>query len=98
MYRGSSTSHRSSSGLERIHRFAESHYTGDPKLGAKLYYEQCQREAPVVAAAHANSIWLTFNDPELDVLLPDLPKIYLYSYKPGRSRRPWFFCESPESS
>jgi hypothetical protein len=35
-------------------------------------------------------IWLTYNDPRFDRILPALPKMYLFSYQRGTSFRPWF--------
>jgi hypothetical protein len=37
-----------------------------------------------------DSVFLTYNRQSQDELLPQLPKIYIHSYKPQVSEKPWF--------
>src|SRR5262249_9621134 len=71
---------------------AKKHAQGtlDFDAAATLYYCACRREAPLFRAQFPDHIFLTYNDPCFDVLLPDLPKMYVWSFKPGTSAKPWF--------
>jgi len=40
-----------------------------------------------------NSIFHTYSGPAFDSLLPDMPRLYFYSYKKGRSNSPWFVTD-----
>ncbi len=65
-------------------------HEGDPEEAAKLYYLHCRAEAPIVRQQYPQSIFTTYNSSSFDFLLPDLPKLHIYSFKHGTSVKPWF--------
>jgi acyl-CoA synthetase (AMP-forming)/AMP-acid ligase II len=74
--------------IEQARRHVEQ--GGDPEAAAKRYYLGCSQESVLIAERYATFMFLTYNHPDFDFLLPDLPKIYLSSFKAGTSAKPWF--------
>jgi hypothetical protein len=64
--------------------------TVDYDAAARLYYAACIAECRTYERVFPSHIFLTYNDPKFDELLPPLPKIYLYSLRAGESAKPWF--------
>ncbi|HKE13554.1 MAG TPA: class I adenylate-forming enzyme family protein [Kofleriaceae bacterium] len=67
----------------------------DPIAMARRYHANCRTEGAAVAAALPGHLWLTYADPAMAPLQPDLPALHVYSYHQGRSERPWFVDEAP---
>jgi acyl-CoA synthetase (AMP-forming)/AMP-acid ligase II len=67
---------------------------GDPVQAARRYYQVCRAESPAIAAAYPDALWLTYADPDHGHLLPLLPRFHLFSYRQGRTNRPWFEDEA----
>jgi hypothetical protein len=74
--------------IDQARRHAED--GADPESAARSYYAGCRIESQAIASLYPSSIFLTYNDPQFDFLLPPLPKLYLSSYKEGTSEKPWF--------
>jgi len=77
----------------RFHLVARSerHHNGAcSERGARLYAYACLKEGAAFAAHFPGHLFLTYNGPDMDPLLPALPKLYLYSYKKGKTEKPWF--------
>lgn len=64
--------------------------SSDAEGAARFYFHACARESKVLAARFSDSIFISYNHPDFDFLLPPLPKVYLHSYKEGTSVKPWF--------
>jgi hypothetical protein len=62
----------------------------DPDRLARIYYRANTAERKVFADLFADHIFLTYNRRSQDELLPPLPRIYIHSYKPKVSEKPWF--------
>ncbi|MEM7417563.1 MAG: class I adenylate-forming enzyme family protein [Gemmatimonadota bacterium] len=76
---------------EQLVRQAEKHFQGGgAEAGARRYALTCLVEGPAFAKHYPDSIFLTYNGPDMDACLPDLPKLYLYSFKKGVTVKPWF--------
>jgi hypothetical protein len=65
---------------------------------ARRYYAGCLAEQPMLTNRFHRHIWLTYNDPDVSDALPDLPHVYLFSYRSGVSSRPWFEGDASESA
>ncbi len=67
------------------------HFQGECSVtGARQYALACRREAPAFAELFPDDVFITYNGPVFDLCLPDLPKLYIYSYKKGKTEKPWF--------
>lgn len=76
---------------EQLLAQAEKHFNGGhAERGARRYTLACLTEAPAFAAQFSSHIFLTYNGPEMDACLPGLPKLYIYSWKKGKTEKPWF--------
>ena len=53
---------------------------------------------PLIAQQYSNTIFLTYNRDSQDSLLPDLPKMYIHSFKPKVSEKPWFALSEVEGA
>jgi L-tyrosine isonitrile synthase len=62
----------------------------DPAVAAMHYYATCSHESRALAERFAGGIFATYNHPDFDCVSPQLPKVYLSSYKDGTSVKPWF--------
>ena len=62
----------------------------DPETAARFYYASCRREGALLAELYPSHLFTTYNHPDFDCLSPNLPRLYLYSYKEGTSVKPWF--------
>ena len=71
---------------------AQKHSEGDQdtETAAEAYYLACRRERVAMLDRFRDHIFITYNDPTFDGLLPDLPKVYIYSHKEDSSLKPWF--------
>jgi acyl-CoA synthetase (AMP-forming)/AMP-acid ligase II len=58
--------------------------------GARLYATACQHANRLLEKRYAGHIFLTYNPPELDIVSPDLPRLYIFPYRRGNSNKPWF--------
>jgi acyl-CoA synthetase (AMP-forming)/AMP-acid ligase II len=63
---------------------------GDPAIAAMRYYATCSHESRALGERFAGGIFATYNHPDFDCVSPQLPKVYLSSYKEGTSVKPWF--------
>jgi acyl-CoA synthetase (AMP-forming)/AMP-acid ligase II len=80
---------------EQLLSQAEKHFNGGhAERGARRYVLACLTEAPAFAAQFSSHIFITYNGPEMDACLPGLPKLYIYSWKKGKTEKPWFVDES----
>lgn len=61
-----------------------------PEEAALLYAAACQEERDLYARLYADRIFLTYNSREHDLLIPPLPRVYLYSHRTRSSEKPWF--------
>lgn len=76
---------------EQLVRQAGKHFQGgEAEAGARRYALTCLVEGPAFAEHYPDSIFITYNGPDMDACLPDLPKLYLYSFKKGVTVKPWF--------
>jgi len=66
------------------------HRNGDYKIGAHKYYVQNLIENKFMEKEFSDYIFLTYNSPALNNLLPKLPKFYMHSLRKGKSEKPWF--------
>ena len=57
---------------------------------ARVYMVACLRAAPLVERFFPTTIFLTYNPPEFDLTIPNLPKHYIFPSKRGSSDKPWF--------
>ncbi|MCZ6766561.1 MAG: class I adenylate-forming enzyme family protein [bacterium] len=70
---------------------AGKHFRGDcNESGARSYALACLTERGTFAKQFPEHIFLTYNGPSMNACLPDLPTLYLYSYKKGKTEKPWF--------
>ena len=58
---------------------------GQPLALARKYLAACELEGPAIQAAFPEHVFLTYNGPDADPVLPDLPRMYVYSTKRGTS-------------
>ena len=63
---------------------------GVPEQLARTYCCANLMERELYAQRFAGSIFLTFSKESEEQLLPDLPKLYLFSHRKGASEKPWF--------
>jgi len=70
---------------------------GEPRLGARRYIAACTWDSKAMLARFPKSIFLTYNGPDDAGFLPDMPTLYIYSYKKKISEKPWF-CDGLPSS
>lgn len=56
---------------------------------AMIYHYLATQEAPLVARAHTDAVFLTYNGYDSLPIMPDMPMIFLNSYK-GKTHKPWF--------
>jgi len=76
---------------KRLIEQASKHFRGDSsEAGARNYAYACLTEADAIAQFYSEYIFLTYNGPEFDICLPTMPKLYIFSYKKGRTEKPWF--------
>ncbi len=76
---------------EELVRLARLHAEGlDAERAAIEYVGQNLLERPVLTAAYAGRIFVTYSVPSLKWLLPDLPTIFAYVSVNSEVRRPWF--------
>lgn len=62
----------------------------DKRKIAMRYFGACLLEKKIYTDAFGDHVFLTYDHRRSDILLPDLPKIHLYSYKQKVSEKPWF--------
>ncbi|NNE10094.1 MAG: hypothetical protein HKN20_16150, partial [Gemmatimonadetes bacterium] len=73
---------------------AERHYRGgDAERGARRYLGACIAETGPFGEKFDGSLFLSYNGPEFDACLPDLPTLHIFSYKKGKTVKPWFVEE-----
>lgn len=58
--------------------------------GALLYATACQAANRWLEERYAGHIFLTYNPPDLDIVSPDLPRLYIFPHRRGNSDKPWF--------
>jgi hypothetical protein len=77
---------------EKLIEQAAKHFEAsrDYDSAARQYYRACLWDDVAVTKLYPGHIFLTYNPPEMDALLPRLPKLYLFSFKEGTSMKPWF--------
>ncbi len=61
-----------------------------PEEGARLYATACRLANRVMEEQFAGHIFLTYNPPEMDLVSPDLPRLYIFPWRRGLSIKPWF--------
>ena len=64
--------------LVQAHKHSEGDQ--DTETAAKTYYLACRRERVAMLERFRDHIFITYNDPAFDALLPDLPKTNIYSH------------------
>lgn len=62
----------------------------DPRTAAQKYYIMRGLEKEMLEKEFADSIFHTFSDPNFRTVLPEMPTLYFYSWRKGRSDSPWF--------
>lgn len=73
---------------------AERHYRGgDAERGARRYLGACLAETGPFGDKFSGSLFLSYNGPEFDACLPKLPTLHIFSYKKGKTVKPWFVEE-----
>ena len=78
----------------RLLEFASKHYRGaGAAAGAARYMAARLLERPLLAQRFAGSIHLTPSEPSLDPLQPELPTFNIWTWRKGRSGKPWFTKE-----
>ncbi len=63
---------------------------GERKESAKKYYSTRIAEGIFLPETFKNMIWWSYSDPKYQEVLPPMPGVYFWSYKPYRSDCPWF--------
>jgi acyl-CoA synthetase (AMP-forming)/AMP-acid ligase II len=63
---------------------------GSTDDGLKRYLLACQAEREIFAQEYDGSVFLTYNDPDMQFLSPPLPTISISSYNRGTAIKPWF--------
>ncbi len=63
---------------------------GDGKNSAKRYYSTRIAERIFLPKTFKKMIWWSYSDPKFQEVLPLMPGVYFWSYKPYRSDCPWF--------
>ncbi|NWK79675.1 class I adenylate-forming enzyme family protein [Aquitalea sp. LB_tupeE] len=77
--------------LEMLRKSAQRHVEiGDAADGLRNYLYICSIEKKLYADEFSESVFLTYNDPCLSTICPDLPKMYIYSFSKGMTAKPWF--------
>ena len=80
--------------ISRLFNSAEKHVEwGAANDGLKRYLLACKSERDMIATEYNDSVFLTYNDPEMGFLSPPLPIISLSSYHRGTAIKPWFVEE-----
>ncbi len=70
---------------------AHKHFRAEPKeQGARNYLAACLVEAEAFANYYQDTIFISYNGPDFDICLPNMPKLYIFSYKKGSTEKPWF--------
>lgn len=82
--------HRLSIREELIAQAAKHAFSEESEAIARLYYCANLHERALIAERFRDAIFLTYNRKSQEILLPNLPKIYLHSYKAKISEKPWF--------
>ncbi|MEG1912285.1 MAG: hypothetical protein RR091_07375, partial [Cloacibacillus sp.] len=81
----------SSHALVRLKSSAGKHVEyNDNEYGLKCYLLSCIAERDIFARAYNGSVFLTYNDDEMDFLTPPLPTFAISSYQKGIAVKPWF--------
>jgi len=76
---------------------AKKHFEGDlAERAAFSYYIACQHDKIAVKELFNDNIFLTYNGPSSNPILPDLAKIYMYSFKKNVTDKPWFMNEEED--
>jgi len=80
-----------------LERCAALRVNGDkpPAIAARQYYAVNLAESVLIAHFLPGHALISYQNPELDFLLPPLPKVYTYVGPKHRVRRPWFDEEAP---
>jgi hypothetical protein len=63
---------------------------GDRKKSAKRYYAIRKAEGMFLPKTFKKMIWWSYSDPRYQEVLPPMPGVYFWSYKPYRGQCPWF--------
>jgi len=80
-----------STAVEMLRKSAQRHVEiGEVVDGLRNYLHVCSIENRLYADEFSDSVFLTYNDPGLSAICPDLPKMYIYSYSKGMTAKPWF--------
>ena len=76
---------------ELIYRATQHNTASNPMIAATQYViMRGNLERPAIASEFPNHLFYSYSSPNEAMLLPDLPKLYLWSTKAGRSSPPWF--------
>jgi len=78
--------------IERARKHSEN---GEPQLSARRYLAACRWDSEAMLARFPTSIFLTYNGPDDAGFLPDMPTLYIYSYRKKVSEKPWFCDGGP---
>jgi hypothetical protein len=62
----------------------------EPRSAASRYVATCKWDSEAMLARFPKSIFLTYNGPADSGFLPEMPTLYIYSYKRKVSEKPWF--------
>lgn len=77
--------------LARLKSSAGKHVEySDNEYGLKCYLLSCFTERDMLAQVYDGSVFLTYNDEEMDFLTPPLPTFAISSYQKGIAIKPWF--------
>ena len=57
-------------------------------------WRPCRMEREAFARVFPNCVFLTYNGPEFNLCFPDLPTLYIYPGRRGRTVKPWFSVET----
>ncbi|WP_062787721.1 class I adenylate-forming enzyme family protein [Aquitalea pelogenes] len=77
--------------VEMLKKSAQRHVeSGNIEDGLRNYLHTCSIEKKLYADEFSDSVFLTYNDPCLSTICPDLPKMYIYSFSRGMTAKPWF--------
>jgi hypothetical protein len=80
--------------LDRLRSASRRHAEGvDPELALRAYLLACAREREVVSKRFAGSILFTSSPPSFSFLNPNLPTMFIFSYRHGSTEKPWFVDE-----
>ena len=66
----------------------------DFEAAARRYFRACAHDREILSTELAGSLFVTYNSPEMDPLLPELPRIYIHSFREGHAEKPWFSDEA----